>query len=256
MPRRKAASEEEVAELYSLPLERFTAERNALARRLRGEGERERADTIGKLKKPSGSAWAVNRGVRADPKAAKRLVEAGERLEAAQKAALRREDKPELKQAMAAQQEAVENMLEAVREALGSEQASAATIDRARETLRAVASDEELRAEFATARVAADREAVGFGGAAPEVAPRAPKRRLKARSAVRRREAERELKRVERSLDAADKQVEKRRSRLDKARQALEAAEEELAEAERQRAQREAEAEAARAALSALGRDA
>jgi chromosome segregation ATPase len=193
--------------------------------------------------------------VRADPKAAKRLVEAGEELEAAQKAALRGEGKPELKRAMAGQQEAVENMIEAVREALGSGQASPATLDRARETLRAVASDEELRAEFTTARVAADKEAVGFGGATSEVAPRAPKRRRKAPSAARRREAERELKRVERSLDAAEKQVEKRRSGLDKARQALEAAEEELAEAERQRVRLEAEAERAREALSALEED-
>ncbi len=45
--------------------------------------------------------------------------------------------------------------------------------DRARETLRAVATDDELRDEFEDGRVVTDREPVGFGSApAPKPAPK------------------------------------------------------------------------------------
>ena len=50
--------------LYGLPLERFTEERNALAKRLREEGQRDEAATVSKLRKPSVAAWAVNQIVR------------------------------------------------------------------------------------------------------------------------------------------------------------------------------------------------
>jgi hypothetical protein len=52
--------ETEIARLYSLPLAEFTAERNALAARLRKEGDREASERVKGLAKPSVSAWAVN----------------------------------------------------------------------------------------------------------------------------------------------------------------------------------------------------
>jgi hypothetical protein len=52
--------ETEIAHLYSLPLAEFTAERNALAARLRKEGDREASERVKGLAKPSVSAWAVN----------------------------------------------------------------------------------------------------------------------------------------------------------------------------------------------------
>jgi hypothetical protein len=52
--------ETEIARLYSLPLAEFTAERNALAARLRKEGDRDASERVKGLAKPSVSAWAVN----------------------------------------------------------------------------------------------------------------------------------------------------------------------------------------------------
>src|SRR5438128_1632089 len=46
--------------LYGLSLGEFTAERDALARRLRKEGDREGADAVKRLAKPSAAAWLVN----------------------------------------------------------------------------------------------------------------------------------------------------------------------------------------------------
>ena len=49
-------------DLYGLPLEEFTAERNALAKQLRRDGQRERADEVSKLRKTlpwRGPAYAL-----------------------------------------------------------------------------------------------------------------------------------------------------------------------------------------------------
>jgi hypothetical protein len=54
----------EIDRLYGLPLAEFTAERDALARRLRAEGDKQRAADVAALKKPVLAAWAVNRLVR------------------------------------------------------------------------------------------------------------------------------------------------------------------------------------------------
>ena len=244
--RRKTSTEDEVAELYSLPLDEFTAKRDALAKRVRDQDDRAGAERIRKLKKPSRSVWAVNRGVHADPAAAKRLIDAGKRLEQAQNAALGGGGSAKLKNAMAGQQAAIEEMMGAIQEGLGSERVSPAIIDRARETLRAVAGDEELAAEFAAGRITTDREAVGFGGSAPAAAPPRAKPQQPEPGAAERREAERKIKRATRALDAAAKRVESARKRLDRAQEALDAAQEQHDEAERERVEREAELAAAR----------
>ena len=74
----------DVDELYGLPLDRFTPERNALARELRNGGERERGAEVAALRKPSVAAWAVNQLVRTQKSAIGELFEAGDGLRAAQ----------------------------------------------------------------------------------------------------------------------------------------------------------------------------
>ena len=65
------AAPEEADALYGLPLEDFVAERDALAKRLRGEGRREDAQAVKALAKPTVAAWAVNQAVRARPREAR-----------------------------------------------------------------------------------------------------------------------------------------------------------------------------------------
>jgi hypothetical protein len=252
--RPKAGLEGEIDELYSLPLEEFTANRDALAKRLRGDGERADADRVRKLRKPPRSAWLLNQGVRAEPAAAKRLLETGERLSQAQDAALSGEGSNDLKRAMADQQAAIETMMEAIDQLEVSERPSPAIVDRARETLRAVAGDEELQGELAAGRITRDREAVGFGGAAPAAAPRRGKRpqRRDPSVAARRRDAERGVRRATRSLEAAEKRAREARKRLERAQAALDAASAAHGEADRERAEREAELETARGVLEDL----
>ena len=49
----------DVDELYGLPIDRFVAERGAVARGLRADGKREEAARVSGLRKPSVAAWAT-----------------------------------------------------------------------------------------------------------------------------------------------------------------------------------------------------
>lgn len=223
------------SELYAVPPEDFVKERNALAKRLKDEGDSKEAARVKKLPKPSVPAWSVNRAALDDPKAAKALLDSGEALAKAQSGAAGAGGGDQLREAMAAHQKAVEGLMKAVESALsdGGHQ-NPAMADRARETLRALATDDELRSEFEAGTVARDREPVGFGSApAPKAAPRAKKDPAREKAEAKAR------KKAERAIAKADAAVERAEAKASKARKALESAQQELdearAEAERAR---------------------
>ena len=222
------------AELYSVPPGEFVAERNALAKRLREEGKAKDAARVKKLPKPSVSAWAVNRARLEDPEAARALIESGEALAHAQG-----EGGQVLRSAMSAHLKAIEALMTDVEAALAaSGHDNPAMADRARETLRALATDERLREEFEAGRVARDREPVGFGSAPPPKAAPKPKPDPK-----RKREEAAARKRAEKAEATAARAVERARAKARKAESALAAAREalEAAEAEHERASAELE---------------
>lgn len=70
-------------ELYALDLDAFTAERNARAKALRAD-DRELADEVAALPKPSASAWLVDQLVRAEPDVVASALALGPELRAAQ----------------------------------------------------------------------------------------------------------------------------------------------------------------------------
>ncbi|BDO42242.1 hypothetical protein [Cellulomonas sp. NTE-D12] len=71
-------------ELYGLPLEQFTAARDAHAKELRREGDRTVAAQVSRLPKPSVAAWAVDLLVRHERDLVEQLVEVGAALREAQ----------------------------------------------------------------------------------------------------------------------------------------------------------------------------
>jgi hypothetical protein len=73
------------SELYSLPREEFTAARNAAVKRAREQGNRELAEQIGALRRPSTAAWMANQLVREHPDEVHALVELGNGLREAQR---------------------------------------------------------------------------------------------------------------------------------------------------------------------------
>ena len=82
------AAQNEIDALFQLPLQEFTAARNALATKLKKGGHAKAADQIKTLTKPSAPAWAVNQLFWKHRIALDRLLEAGARFRKAQTAQL------------------------------------------------------------------------------------------------------------------------------------------------------------------------
>jgi hypothetical protein len=216
--------------VFGARLEDFVSERNALAKELSAAGKDDEAAAVKALKKPSVSAWALNQGVRADPKATKALLAAAKKLEAAQSEALQGAAAA-LRDAQAKQQRTVDAMLDAVERAASGRDLSPAMLDRVRETLRAIPGDHELREEFEEGRVTRDRRAVGFSGAITDV-PAAPRAKRAVEAAPRRREAKRRLTRAQKDHETAQERLEVARGSVDQLEAQLKAARRRSKEAE------------------------
>jgi hypothetical protein len=72
-------------ELYGLPPDEFIAVRDARRNEARADGDRELAQAIGKLRKPSTAAWVINTLVRREPAELRQLVALGAELREAQR---------------------------------------------------------------------------------------------------------------------------------------------------------------------------
>lgn len=253
MARKAKTGGDDLRALYEVPLTDFTKERNALAKRLRDDGERERADEVKALGKPSVPAWAINQGVRADPKALKGLLDAGDVLRSAHERALGG-DADDLRVAMAQEADAVDAMTMAAVRAARPEKLGPAMLDRVRDTLRAVAGDEELREEFENGRVRKDRKPVGLGGGEPggrKARGKGTKRR-RGPTAAQRRKADAAVTKARKALDAGRRDVAGATEKAEKARRAAKAADKGLTEAEEAERRAQEDLEAAEAARSEL----
>ena len=72
------------AAVYRGPLEEFVARRDALARELRAAGQRDDANRVKKLRKPTRTAWALDAAVHRDPASVERVATAVATMVAAQ----------------------------------------------------------------------------------------------------------------------------------------------------------------------------
>ena len=241
--------EQELDELYGLPLEEWTKARNDLATRLRKAHQTAQAESIRALRKPSVAAWAVNRLARREQQKVATLLDAGTRLRAAQEEALRgRGGAADVTAAARRERDAVRDLVAAARTILeeAGNAASPATLDRISQTLRAAAVDETGREQLARGRLDEDLTGVGFGSLTavkPAARPRTDelkraRERVKelraaARAALREaREAETEADRVARAADSARERARELRDEAERAATELSDAE---SEAERLR---------------------
>jgi hypothetical protein len=174
--------DEAIDQLYGLPLDRFTPERDALARRLRRDGARAAADRVKRLRKPSVAAWAVNRVARGHEDSVRALLASVDELREAQTQAVRG-DPARFREAAEAHRLALDRVaaegLAALQEAGG---ASATIADRVRETLQAAAQDPSARDDLAAGRLTHERapgglDALGLAGAVPVAREPGAKRR-------------------------------------------------------------------------------
>jgi hypothetical protein len=237
----------EIDRLYGLPLDEFVRQRDELAKRLRRDGERETAEQVKRLRKPSAGAWALNQAVRRRRKETEELLAAGERLRAAHEALLSGGDPAALREAMQ-EERALASALADCAEAIASEtgKSGPALRERVRSTLHAATVDEEAREELVTGRFLREREAVGLGpfGAGAADAP-APRRERSARAPKGKRSAAGRDAAAEREEAAARE----RRERLAEAEQALDEAQDALDEAETSHSAAAGDLDTAREAL-------
>jgi hypothetical protein len=266
--KRKDSLEQVADELYGLAPADFTEARDALVKRLRADKERELANEVKALRKPTLAAWALNQLVRNRKKDVEKLLAAGKELRTAQEKLVSSGDRSGFQRAASKERELVAQLAHDAA-ALAAEAgggSSQGLEEKLATTLHAAVLDEEMADELAVGRVLRERQAVaGFGGLemAPPPSRPAPKRAKPAKAdkqdaAKRKREEAEEAKardqlqaarlaerKAGRERDAAAKAVaratqraakaEERAAeaarRLDEARKELEQAEQEEREA-------------------------
>ena len=213
-PRSSSAHSElpaEARDLYGLPLEEFTARRNALAKELKAAGEGEAARLVGALKKPKQSAWVVNRLARTEGDTVGELLETADRLsEGGSRSTIR--------EATDRRHDLVRRLMKRAEVELseGGRNPSTTTLEEVRRTLYA-AVDENDRELLRHGTLTEPIEASGFGG--DWSLGEEPETETEPTAADRKRQ--REIEKLERALSEAEQAANAAAARADSARREL-----------------------------------
>ena len=210
--------------LYAAPPGEFVARRDKLARSVRQGGDREAADEVKGLRKPSVAAWAVNQLARQEKMRLRGLFTAGERLREAHAEVLGGGSSDVLERARDDERKAIAELAGAARTLLeeAGHPPTEAMLDKVRDTLHAAVVDEELGEHVRAGRLEKEEQATGFGFSLP--APKAgakrsaPARRTREQQPAEDGAAQAKERRAE---DAVRKKEEKAKERLRDARGAL-----------------------------------
>ncbi|MET7335489.1 hypothetical protein [Nonomuraea sp. NPDC005650] len=184
--------DEVAGRLYALPPSEFTAARTAEARAAKDAGEAGLAREIAGLRRPTVSAWAVNRVAREHPGELAELLDVGERL----RAAWQEQDADALAELTRLRAGVMGRVGRLVRQAGGLSPAAAAEVDR---TLESAIVDADAAAQVRGGRLV---KPLSYSGFAPAPVPRErPVRRAPPEDEARKR-AEAEARRAEERREA------------------------------------------------------
>lgn len=138
-----APDQEGVGALYAEPPERFVKARNALAARLKDEGDLERARHVKTLRRPTVAAWAVDGLARDHADDVQALLRAGEDLASAQRQVAAGGGMDRMREATDERRRLLDLLVRAAADALEAAgmPAPRATLDKVSDTLTAIASD-------------------------------------------------------------------------------------------------------------------
>jgi len=229
--------DEAVDELYGVDLDAFIAERSRLVRALRGQGDKDEAEQLAKLRKPTVFAWTLNQLARRERRDVDLLLDAGHRLREAQAGVLRGADRAEFERARQIEQDALRRLERAAADLIAETRGSAAAnvLQQIAATLRTAAISEEGRELLARGRFVTPLESEGFGalaGLAPDAPvarasrkpPRVdPAKKDKLREAKQRlRELERAAQRAEAEADQAAREATAARAAAERAAREVE----------------------------------
>lgn len=231
-------------ELYGLPPDAFTATRNARAKQARADGDRELAEAIRQLAKPTTSAWLVNRLARERDEELEPLIDLGRDL----REATSRVSGEELRALTRQRHEVVQALVQQARRvgAAHGSRVSESVATEVRRTLDASLADPEVAEVVLSGRLTHAVEYAGFGqpsgtawpgprrGTTTEAADRPPKgsrrpekgsgRKVADLAARRRDSARRALSEAEEALRAARSDHDAATSEEEEASGALETA--------------------------------
>lgn len=211
--------------LYGLPLDEFTAARDALAARLRAAGRGDEATEVAALRKPVRAAWVVNRLARDERAEMRRLLDAAAAVRAGRAGA-----QDDFRQAL-------ERLVDAGRKVLEQDgRATEPVVQQVASTLRAGAAS--TPDELAAGTLTHPLETAGFGamaGAGSAAGSREGRRARPARPRPDKARVERarrevaeargEVRRLERAAAAAERAARESRAAVEAARRELARAE-------------------------------
>ncbi|HXT21048.1 MAG TPA: hypothetical protein VN923_09880, partial [Thermoanaerobaculia bacterium] len=163
MAPRAAGVDDEIRALYHGPFAEFVAARNALAKRLKKEGDAREAE-VKELKKPSLSAWGVDQLFAREARAMAAFVGAGERARAAQRKAAAGGDPKPLRELLATIRGEVSRLTERGVELLAETEKAPgeAIVERLRTNLEALALGPEVAPVAARGWLDEDLKPPGF----------------------------------------------------------------------------------------------
>ena len=240
-------------ELFALPLDEFTAARNALALRLKHEGDAETSELVRGLTKPSVAAWAVNQLARRDAEGVRSLLNVAARLRSAQERSLQGERAAdELRAAQSEERDVIRRLAQRAGQLLREEgrPASGTTLEKVSSLLRSAAVGEPGRTALREGRLTGDVEVTGFDALAGLEVPKRRRRAPRAGDDLaerrrQKREAEQRRKRLQKEVRDLTARAEAAERQADKMRKAA-------GEAETEAAERRRQADAAAAELAEL----
>jgi hypothetical protein len=230
----RAGSEQRLDELYRDHPDGFVAGRDRLVKEIRAAGDRDEADRVKKLRRPTVAAWLINLPALSSPAELEEFAEASRELEAAQSRALEGEDDGAAGWRAAAARErdaagAVSDVAERIARDRGHP-ASERALELVGETLRAASADPELRERVFRGRVERERSAATLGTPTVMPQPRGDRGSAKRRE---RAQSRRELEALEAELADATAREEELRARVERTTEALRREKAELAEGRR-----------------------
>jgi hypothetical protein len=222
-------------ELYRESPEKFVAARDALAKELRAAGEQEAATRIGKLRRPSAAASLINRVALGSSELVAEFGEASRGVAEAQERALEGETgaPEEWRAAAARERDSIEAVSAAAAELArdSGRPVSKPTLELVAETLRAAASDPELRDRVLRGRLEREQHAATLG--LDRVAAAVGPRRARVGRKHENDHARRELKRLEQELADASEREQRLRARVSATESVLRREKAKLGEAKR-----------------------
>jgi hypothetical protein len=243
------------AELYRADPDEFMSRRGELVARAREAGEQAAAKQIAALRKPTRSAWVVNRLVRADPEVTGRLAALAAELRDAERSM----DGGRIRELSAARARLVDEL---TRQALADlPPAPAAVREEVTATLDAALADPQVAANLGTLVRAAHWAGFGLSPAQGTPAPAPPKKKTASAEPSAERErrhrekiisAERTVAEADRTADAANAAERQLADAVRRLEGELAQARQELAEARRQAYRAESRQRRAAETLSRL----